>query len=190
MMPAFPCFVLLLASLPLLLPHAPRALRSWRPGVSPLSERVRWGLVAAAVIVTAVVPAATFAAAARTGKLEATTIGTAATPVPANVDIGLSARARGRGVVLTWRSGSSIGGPVFYRVWRSRTDDLSCPPSAGATLCTLSSPEVGVTHATRFTERPPAGTWVYRVAVAANWLNDPSYGDPYLVSRPVTVTVG
>jgi hypothetical protein len=31
---------------------------------------------------------------------------------------------------------------------------------------------------------------VYRVALAANWLNDPSYGDPYVVSRPLVVTVG
>ena len=40
-----------------------------------------------------------------------------------------------------------------------------------------------------FVDRVPRGHWVYRVVLAANWLDDPGYGDPYLVSRPVAVTV-
>jgi hypothetical protein len=56
-------------------------------------------------------------------------------------------------------------------------------------LCKVVLPEIGTTHANGFVDRAPKGTWVYRVALAANWLNDPAYGDPYLVSRPVTVNV-
>jgi hypothetical protein len=50
-------------------------------------------------------------------------------------------------------------------------------------------PEVGVTKTARYVDLAPRGHWVYRVAVAANWLDDPHYGDSYVVSRPVSVTV-
>ena len=81
------------------------------------------------------------------------------------------------------------GGPVFYRVWRGRANGLTCPPTPGARLCKLVLPEVGVAKTGRFVDLAPRGRWVYRVALAANWLDDPQYGDPYLVSRPVSVIV-
>jgi hypothetical protein len=31
---------------------------------------------------------------------------------------------------------------------------------------------------------------VYRVGVAANWLNDPALGDVYVISPPVSATAG
>ena len=110
-------------------------------------------------------------------------------PVPANVDIGLTAVKRDGRVVLSWKGQQPLGGPVFYRIWRSATDTLTCPASAGARICNLTMPEVGTTHAAAFTDSPRPGRWVYRIAVAANWLNDSAYGDPYLVSRPVSVTI-
>jgi len=189
LMPSFPAFVLLLASLPLLLPHAPRALREWKPAYAPLRLRTRWTLLALAVLVSAVLPLVTFAAARTAGPLIPATIGSTSMPIPANVDLALTAATRGREVVLEWRGGSPFGGPVFFRVWRGRRDGFTCPLSSGGRLCNVSLPEIGVTREPEFRDRPGTGRFVYRVAVAANWLNDPQYGDPYLVSGPVTVRV-
>jgi hypothetical protein len=50
-------------------------------------------------------------------------------------------------------------------------------------------PEVGVSRVPTFVDRAPPGRWFYRIAVAANWLDDPHYGDPYEVSRSVAATV-
>jgi hypothetical protein len=45
------------------------------------------------------------------------------------------------------------------------------------------------TRSPSFVDRPGPGHWTYRVGVAANWLNDPTLGDIYVVSQPVSVTV-
>jgi hypothetical protein len=190
MMPSYPAFVLLIAFIPLLLPHAPARLTAWRPAFRARSPRSRWALVAAVIFVSAVLPLAAFAAVNTGGPdVDRTTVGATIMPVPANVDIGLAAALRHGQVLLTWRKTDSLGGPVFFRVLRGRTDGLSCPQDRGAQLCKAVLPEVGVTHTNRLVDRAPAGRWVYRVAVAANWLNDPGYGDPYLVSRAVAITV-
>jgi hypothetical protein len=189
LMPAFPAFVLLIASLPLLLPHAPGKLRAWRPAFRERGPRTRWSLVGLAIFVSAVLPIAAFAAAKTRGGLDPAIIGGTKMPIPVNVDLGLSASVHADRVTLAWHAGKPFGGPVFYRIWRGRTDGLACPPAPGARSCNLVLPEIGTTHEGRFVDHAPRGTWVYRVAVAANWLNDAQYGDAYLVSRPVTITV-
>jgi hypothetical protein len=187
LMPAFPAFVLLLASLPLLVPHVPRRLSAWREAFPGPSPRVRRGFVAAAIAVSAVVPLAAFAVATpRGGTADAASVAAGTPPVPVNVDLGVHAAVRGKQVLLDWH-----GNGGFYRVWRGRPaggDGFTCDPaSPGARQCLVSLPEVGVTHDSHFSDRPPPGRWVYRVAVAANWLNDPQYGDVYLVSLPIAV---
>jgi hypothetical protein len=189
MMPIFPAFVICLASLPFLLPHAPRRLAQWRPNVRPAATRRQWALVAAAIAVSALAPLAAFAAADTNGGLVAANIGKTGMPIPANIDLGLDATVRGRTVTLRWRGGQPAGGPVFYRVWRAGRDVFRCTVGIGGKLCNVSLPEVGVTRTPEFRDHPPVGRWVYRVAIAANWLDDPAYGDPYLVSRPLVVTV-
>jgi hypothetical protein len=91
---------------------------------------------------------------------------------------------------LTWRKQAPFGGPVFFRVWRGPKDVFTCSTSTapGGRICNVNLPEIGTTHADRFVDHPGPGHWVYRVAVAANWLNDAGYGDPYLVSDPVAIT--
>jgi len=54
--------------------------------------------------------------------------------------------------------------------------------------CRLFTDEVGVTRATHFVDHPGAGSWTYRIGVAANWLDDFRYGDVYVIGPPVTVT--
>jgi hypothetical protein len=190
LMPAFPAFVLLIASVPLLLPHLPGKLRPFRAAFATPRSRTRWGLVGAALLVSTVAPLAAFAASDTQGKLDPVTAsGATSMPVPGNVDLKLSASVHGRRVRLAWRSEKPAGGPVFFRVWRGPSDGFTCPPAPGARLCTLVLPEIGVTKVARYVDRAPRGHWVYRIVIAANWLDDPQYGDPYLVSRPVSVTV-
>jgi hypothetical protein len=189
MMPSYPAFVLLIGSLPLLLPHAPARLRPYRPVFARPRTRTRWALVGATVAVSALVPAIAFAAASRGPGLDPVTVGGTTMPVPANIDLHVAARVRDGKVTLTWPVARPLGGPVFYRVWRGPTDGFTCPPYTGARLCNITMPEVGTTSTGRFVDRAPPGRWVYRVALAANWLDDPQYGDPYLVGRPTVVTV-
>ncbi len=194
MMPVFPIFVVMLACVPLLFPHAPRLLRHWRPAFREPRAKVRQALIAGALVLTAIVPLGAFAA-ANTGKGAAddAMLVAGTMPVPVNIDLGLTTKVSSGGrVMLRWRAADSVGGPAFYRVWRGPAgagDGFTCPPSAGARLCLLSLPEVGVTHRGSFTDNPGKGRWIYRIAVAANWLDDPQYGDVYLVGRPVRADV-
>jgi hypothetical protein len=189
LMPTYPAFVLLLASLPLLLPHVPAKLRAFRPGIAEPLPLTRLCIIGAVVLVSAILPLAAFAVARTDGGLDPTVIGATIMPIPANVDLGLAASVRDGRVTLTWKAGEPAGGPVFYRVWRGRQDGFTCPPTSGARLCKLVLPEIGTTHQGRFVDRHRRGRWVYRVALAANWLDDAGYGDPYLVSRPLVVTM-
>jgi hypothetical protein len=190
MMPAFPAFVVFLASLPFLLPRLARRLPEWRAAdARPVATRTQWVLVSAAIAVSGVAPLAAFAAADTHGRLDPANVGTTGMPIPANIDLGLDATVRGRTVTLRWRRQEPAGGPVFFRVWRARHDAFRCTVPQGGKLCNVSLPEVGIARRAEFRDRPGAGRWVYRVAIAANWLNDPGYGDPYLVSRPLVVTV-
>ena len=194
MMPAFPLFIILLACLPLLFPHAVQRLRPWRAAFPDASLRLRRWAVLGAVLLTAVVPFAAMAAAnTHTGGADAAAVAGNFMPVPANVDLGLSAQVSGRTVDLHWRAPRSIGGPAFYRVWRGPAATpgagFTCNPSAGARSCVTGLPEIGVARDGRYADHPGKGEWVYRVALAANWLNDPHYGDIYLVSTAVRVIV-
>jgi hypothetical protein len=189
LMPCYPAFVLLIASVPLLLPHLPRKLRSFRPAFETPRPRTRWSLVGAALLVSTIAPLAAVAASDTRGRLDPVTVDATFMPVPANVDLGLSASVHLRRVTLVWRREEPVGGPVFFRVWRARSDGFTCPAAPGAKLCKVVLPEVGVSSVNRFVDTPGRGAWVYRVAIAANWLDDPQYGDAYLVSRAVSVTV-
>lgn len=193
MMPAFPLFIILLACLPLLFPHAPRLLRPWRPAVRDTTPRLRQAAVIAAVMLTAVLPIGAFAAAStQTGPVDAAAAGNLV-PVPANIDLGLSAVPSGRTVTLHWRASPAFGGPAFYRIWRGPAATpgagITCNPSAGARWCVVALPEIGATRQRSYVDHPGKGSWVYRVALAANWLDDPAYGDVYLVGKPLQVTI-
>lgn len=193
LMPIYPFFVLGVAALPLLVPGAPSRLGSFRPVWRGPSPQARAGLVGAALLLAAIVPLAVTAAAKTDGGAfrAANVVGTQM-PIPVDA-IGLHAQAQNGTVLLTWPRQRPLGGSVFYRVWRARAtpgDGLTCAKTSGAASCTLDyGTEVGVTGGAARYDKPPRGTWVYRVGVAANWLNDPAYGDVYFTSKPVTVSV-
>jgi hypothetical protein len=193
MMPAFPAFILLLGCVPVLLPHAPQLLRPWRPGLAEPSARIRRSLMVGAVVLSAFIPLGAFAAAnTGNGAVDAGPIVAGTMPVPQNIHLGLAARVSRNRVVLRWNANRSIGGPVFYRIWRGPGkggDGFTCQAGPGARLCFVSLPEVGVTRSGSYVDHPGTGAWIYRIAVAANWLDDPGYGDTYLVSRPLRLVV-
>ncbi|HEX6664921.1 MAG TPA: hypothetical protein VF025_14715, partial [Gaiellaceae bacterium] len=112
--------------------------------------------------------------------------------VPVSAKLGLRATAEGSSVRLTWSPRPTVAGKVFYRVLRVKGPvAVSCAgtPAKAANDCRLYMDQKEVTRATSTIDRPGKGTWSYRIGVAANWLNDPSLGDIYVVSPPVTVTV-
>ena len=189
MMPAFPAFLILAASVVLLVPGV-RA-RPPEPAPAPRSRRFAIALGTAAVAFM-IVPLAVIAATPRLHDAghQAVRFGDNLIPV---APVGLQAAAKGNAVTLSWRSQRPTGSSVFYRLLRMRSsaDDVACAGKSAPASddCELFMDSVTATVAPDVVDHPGRGTWTYRVGVAANWLNDPSLGDVYVVSPPVRVTV-
>jgi hypothetical protein len=127
------------------------------------------------------------------------------TSIPVSNDLSLSALPSDSGTRLSWTT--SYHGPVgvYYAVLRSKprfpdpsnpdertvVDGVSCKPrqSGAAQDCSLFMRRIHATRELSFVDRPPPGRWTYRVALAANWLDDPARGDLLVVSQPMTVRV-
>jgi hypothetical protein len=159
----------------------------------PLAGRRLTVALAAAVAVFVVAPLAVIAAvpplhdngrlAARQGN----------SLVPVSASIAPRATVAGDTVRLSWRPQSAGSSGLFYRILRTNRPDgaLAC---AGVSQhasddCRLYLDAPAATRTASFSDRPGRGTWTYRVGVSANWLNDPRYGDVYVVSPPVTATI-
>jgi hypothetical protein len=189
LMPAFPAYVLLAAAVLLLVPgvraHPEGGALRFR-GRRPLAA------LAAGAAVFVVGPVAVIAATppVRDGGQSAVRQGD--TLVPVSAEIALRASEEGDAVRLSWRPRPASATPVFYRILRAQaaTDTACGGPSGGAEDCRLFTEVAATTRADAYVDRPGPGTWTYRIGVSANWLDDFSYGDVYVVSRPVTVTVG
>jgi hypothetical protein len=188
MMPAFPAYLILAASVVLLAPGV-RA----RPATStPRPRSRRFAIVVtAAVAAFTILPLGVVAATPRLhdGGRQAVRLGDNLIPVTA---IGLEAVTENGGVRLSWQPPS--GNSVFYRVLRRDTaapGGVACAgtPRPASDDCELFMTDATTTKASSVVDHPGAGTWEYRVGVAANWLNDPTLGDVYVVSPPLTVTV-
>jgi hypothetical protein len=95
-------------------------------------------------------------------------------------------------VRLSWQARPAGGTRVFYRILRvAGQSSASCAGTGDASDdCRLYMEAPAATHTTSFLDRPGPGTWTYRIGVSANWLDDFRFGDVYVVSPPVTVTVG
>ena len=187
-MPGVPALLIMVAALPLLVPRVGPALvaRFRMPPIRPLSYR----LVAIAAVPLALAPLA--AAAVVTplrGPAKTVELSEIAVPVYGGIDLQATAR---RGVVyLRWRHVRTSSGDVFYRLIRSRgSTDVDClHRPGGADKCRLTSDMLEAMRVFATADGPGRGTWTYRVGVGANHLDDPSAGDVFLVSPPVTVTL-
>jgi hypothetical protein len=188
LMPAFPAFVLLTASVVLLVPGA-RARPA--PSTRLLSQRKLTYAVAAAAVVFAAIPLGVIAATPplHDSGEKAVQLGISLIPVSSEFDV--HATAADGGVRITWHAQPSSGGKVFYRVLRGKGDDVLCGGrlNNAADDCHLYAEDVGATRATQLVDHPGRGSWTYHVGVAANWLDDPKLGDVYVLSRPAPVSV-
>jgi hypothetical protein len=202
LMPAWPAYFLLTISLLLLVPvWGPRLAESF-----PARLRVvRWPRAVVAVValvlvvplvVTAVLPATTGESSA---KLPLQTLF-----LPIDEDFNLTAAGVEGGIDLRWRDIDPRSANSFYVVYRSPIEytlnptdprvihqGRLCEESPGdAPRCTIEMEEVGRTREPRFVDPAPQGTWTYRIGTAANWRDDESAGDAFVISRPLNVRVG
>jgi hypothetical protein len=191
LMPAWPAYLLLLASIPLLVPTLARRLgdRIRPPATRPVSLRV----VAIVAVLTLAVPTVTIAASSLTDSPERAVYQDDAgnfilTPVENGVE--LTARRVGSTQELAWTSGGPWRADVFYRVYRADDTDVDteCEHSDGARsqFCYLRSAPIATTRELTFVDAaPPAGGATYRIGVATNWADDTEQGDVFAFSPPV-----
>jgi hypothetical protein len=204
MMPAFPAYLLLAASIPLLVPTYGREVANRLPVVRP--PRLGNRRVGVAVAVFALIPLVVVLAIRPMRAPTAVKIFPDGVFLPIDQGFHAEAAVQGPSVGLTWEPTSGPGVKVFYRVLRApayMTDPETAanPPIVRGIKCQRRSGGaandcsffgtvvVGSTFARTFTDKPGPGRWTYYVAMGSNWLADPNFGDILLLSRPVTVTV-
>ena len=205
LMPSFLAFLLLLASIPLLVPAF-----SWSRRVFPMpvpalpSRRPGRRVLAVAGAVLVLLPLIVVAGANPQSSADAVTYRLQDVYVPVQ-SFRLQVEESGDERVLAWDAPYSGRTNVFYTVLRSRpvapdpendnrrtVEGLSCKERLhGAPLnCDLVMDHLTTTTARQFVDRPPPGRGTYRVGMTANWVNDTSLGDVMIVSDPVTTGAG
>jgi hypothetical protein len=195
-MPALPAFALLTAATPLLVPTL---LTRMGPRLAPLPGR-RPGRQATVVVVAflAVVPLAVILVSdpGRVTRQPTTPPGAyvvrelivddIGVPVDGDV-IALDVRRVNGANELTW-SDSTRRARTFYRVYRSSPSkgfsDMVCE-RRGVDHCELRSETLTTTRDNRFVDPNPPPDAVYRIGVAANWLDETDRGDVFAISPPV-----
>ncbi|MDX6401254.1 MAG: hypothetical protein QOF27_1860 [Gaiellaceae bacterium] len=189
LLPAFPAFVLLMAAVPLLFPGA-RPQPAPAPATSLLRGRKLGAVAVAVCAVFAIFPVVVIAAARPVGD-ELHVMDYAGTLVPVR-NLGLRATADGNAVQLTWNRQHLRPAKTFYVVLRTNDPEggVTCAHVTDASVdCRLEVQNSVPTRSTSLVDHPGKGTWSYRVAVSANWLNDDRLGDVYVLGDPVSITI-
>jgi hypothetical protein len=189
LMPAWPAYLLLFASIPLLVPTLARRLG---PRVRPTESTEvapRWIVVAA--VATVLVPGVAIALSSPLGLTQQQTVvqdfesGNILTPVDESV--ALDVQPEGTSRRLSWTSGGPWRADVFYRVYRhdGLGDDTVCLPSGAAWYCLLYSEPIATTRDLSFVDENAPATATYRIGTGTNWADDPEAGDVFAFSPPV-----
>ena len=101
--------------------------------------------------------------------------------------VDLEVRRTENGNELTWTD-STKRASTFYRVYRASTRaasrDMVCE-LRGVDRCELRSETLVTTRDQRFLDPDPPPDAVYRIGVAANWLDETDRGDVFALSPPV-----
>jgi hypothetical protein len=193
-MPALPAFALLTAAIPLLVPTF---LKRMGPRLAPLPGR-QPGLAATVAVVAflGLVPIAVLLASDPAGAVQQTTppyaillpeliVDEIGVPVDADV-ISLRVRRVGATNVLTWTD-STRRARTFYRVYRASPSrgfsDMVCEPR-GAYRCEIRAETLTTTRERHYIDTSPPPDALYRVGVAANWLDTTDQGDVFAISPP------
>ena len=193
-MPALPAFALLTAAVPLLVPSF---LERMGPRLAPVPGR-RPGLPGTAAVVAflAVVPIAVLLVSDPIRAVEQTTpprgfvskqliVDEIGVPADGGV-VSLHVRRVGTSNVLTWTD-STKRTRTFYNVYRgSLTNgfpDMVCE-LRGVDRCELRAETLTTTREQHYVDPEPPPDAVYRVGVAANWLDETDRGDVFAISPP------
>ena len=197
LMPAWPAYLLLFASIPLLIPTLARRLgERLQPSQSP-AIAPRWIVVAAVLCVA--LPAAALAASSPADPPTPAVFqgepGGEGSDILAPVDESVSLRVERRGTAtqLTWSDGANWRGNVFYRVYRydGPGEDTACYRSGGvAWYCYVTGTPIATTRETTFLDPSGAPNSTYRIGVGTNWIDDPDEGDVFAFSPPVALDAG
>ena len=188
LMPAWPAYLLLFASIPLLVPTLAGRLgdRLRPPAVRPL--RLRWVAVAAVLIV--LVPAAVTLAATPVDDPahavyqddEGNTILTAI-----DRDIDVRAERVDGGVRVIWEDDEDWRANVFYRVYRhdNAEPDTLCTTAYNVSIfCYLRAVPIATTREREYFDAAPSVDGSYWIGVGTNWVDDPEVGDVFTFGPP------
>ncbi len=192
-MPALPAFALLTAAIPLLVPTfldrmGPR-LRpdpGRRPGLSPT---VGVAGFLAVVPIAVLLQASQFHAQHNPDgpgyvipELVVDEIGVPADPHV----VSLTVRRVGKANVLHWTD-STTRARTFYRVYRASLSrgfsEMVCE-TRGGDRCDLRAETLVTTRRHTYIDRDPPPDAIYRIGVAANWLDETDRGDVFAISPP------
>jgi hypothetical protein len=107
--------------------------------------------------------------------------------VPSDGDVvSLDVRRAGGANVLTWTD-STKRARTFYRVYRSSPSrgfsEMVCE-LRGVDRCDLRMETLDITRERRYVDANPPADAIYRIGVAANWLDDTERGDVFVISPP------
>jgi hypothetical protein len=188
LMPAWPAYLLLFASIPLLVPTLARRLGERVQAPATNHVRPRWVLVALGV--TALVPVVAVAASSRLEPPTPTVVqefpsGNILTPIDEAIEVNVEDVDGGKR--LTWTSPITRA-DVYYRVYRSDgPDSVLCALSSDAAWsCYLRAAVIETTREREYVDTsPPEGSYTYRIGIGTNWLDDPNLGDVFVFSPPV-----
>jgi hypothetical protein len=193
LMPAWPAYLLLFASIPLLIPTLARRLGDRLRPPSPPRVRARWVVVAAAL--TVALPAVAIAASSPVeGPERAVFRDDVGNYVLTSIedDVVPTATRTASGVEVRWTEGGPWRANVFYVVFRAddASFELECEHSDGATAmyCYVRGVPIATTRDTTFVDPAPTERPAYRIGVATNWLDDTAQGDVFAFSPPVSVS--
>jgi hypothetical protein len=211
LMPAFPAVCLLVAAVPLLWPRSGVHLPERFPA---LRRRIvqPWPVLAGTAVLLGLVPLAVIGIARiqRPAPAAKFFIENIYLPLSPQIDVKLTSGPRGI-KRLTWTSPPTHGDDVFFRIFRSPTDQIAFqgnPPQPGDPSlphghygvrclplslapndCRVEMNVIATTREHRFAEGLGPGDWTYRVGMAANYADDDTLGDVMILSPPVRVVV-
>jgi len=193
-MPALPAFALLAASIPLLVPTFVERVG---PRLAPLPGR-RPGVPGTASVVAflAIVPIAVLLVSDPVRAVEQTTtpkgfvtkeliVDEIGVPADAGV-VSLDVRRVGQSNVLTWTDATKRA-RTFYKVYRGSLangfPDMVCELHS-VDRCELRAETLTTTRDHHYVDTAPPPDAVYRIGVAANWLDETDRGDVFAISPP------
>jgi hypothetical protein len=192
MMPAFPAFILGLASLVYLWPRGRRQWAETPPTRSAFRPRTRFALLGAAGVVFALSPFVVIAAAEPLHGPNPRAYEVDVLIRTVDPALRLTADVVGDRVLLRWNPSQPPAAKVAYHIWRSGSPDggaVCTPVPGGSDNCTLTMTDLGSPRGSGWVDRPGKGTWTYRLGLSASWLGTADTGDVYSVGPPVRVRV-